>query len=988
MPTPASLLVEHIIDFLLAQASLLASDPPATPADLTPSSARPTAENDGLEDADAVALPETVPEEEVLQEALDAMRAIMAERSDLSHRERFQLALLLARHVPVFRYVLRAPEQLMTTAERLQIDAAERPRFTRQYSQPQAKIDAARKIGEELLEQGVVEPCTSNWNSPVLLVPKKDGTWRFAIDYRRVNAVTDMDPAAIPNAKLTLHTLGGNRWFTCCDLLSSFWQQPLHPDDRHYTAFSLPGLGQLQWTVVPMGLKNSPQVQQRTMERILRGLDADHTMCYIDDVVVATRTFQEHLVSLDLMFRRLEAAGLVLKFRKCEIARPSIAYLGHLLSAEGLRKDPRLTEKIKSLPPPKSVLEVRAFLGMVGYYRDFVAHFTELALPLTDLSSPKKTFEWGAAAQQAFELLKLAMVGPQVLALPDWGRRFILATDASDCGIGGVLAQEDADARQRPILFVSRKLLPAETRYTTTEREALAVVTCVNKLRHYLLGRRFTLLTDHDALVHLFGENAPAPVGSSGEPRRSARLVRWALLLSSYEFDAVHVPGIRMAVPDYLSRYADNGADTASRVADIAAFFAHPWLGAWDLTRRHMFLVKEQGPEFLRSLQEADPMLEALLTAARGNLAAAMHKLLALYNSMRPADKQAAHVPHRWRGIDLGRLTLSTQGILLYTPEEAESDGVAQARRCLVVPQPLRRLILEEKHDGNHAGHSGVKRTLARVGAKYWWPGMAEEVADYVGSCLKCLRIKPMRGRWTNGLSQPLPVVFRPFERVSVDVLTVQEGGAKYKYVLVMLDHGTRFLEAAPLRTKTAEEIAETIYLRLFERYGPVVTLLSDNGGEFTADICRALYRAMGARHVATSPYHPETNGATERLNSTLLPYLRSFAEHDPDHWFRYLGAAQFAYNTSFQTSLAATPYFLLYGRDPVDAVDQTVEALLGEEQPLPTLDEWSQRLEMARHLAQRHLIAVQEANAARQNRNRHEAADIQENAWVYLKHR
>jgi hypothetical protein len=144
----------------------------------------------------------------------------------------------------------------------------------------------------------------------------------------------------------------------------------------------------------------------------------------------------------------------------------------------------------------------------------------------------------------------------------------------------------------------------------------------------------------------------------------------------------------------------------------------------------------------------------------------------------------------------------------------------------------------------------------------------------------------------------------------------------------------------------------------------------------------------MGVRHVATSPYHPETNGATERLNSTLLPYLRSFAEHDPDHWFWYLGAAQFAYNTSFQTSLAATPYFLLYGRDPVDTVDQTVEALLGEDQPQPTLDQWSQRLETARHLAQRHLIAVQEASAARQNRSRHEAVDIQEGAWVFVKHR
>ncbi len=978
----AAQLVEEIIDFLLSEAEGLRVDCPAAPSLSTPAIS-PMSECDGLDDADAVALPETVPEEEVLREALQAMQEVMSKRLDLTRSERFQLVLLLARHVPVFRYVLRPPEQLVTTAERLHIDSSEQPRFTRQYPQPQAKIEAARKIGSELLQQGVVEPCTSNWNSPVLLVPKKDGTWRFAIDYRRVNAVTEMDPAAIPNPKLTLHTLGGNKWFTCCDLLSSFWQQPLHPEDRHYTAFSLPELGQLQWTVVPMGLKNSPQVQQRTMERILRGLNPERVLCYIDDVVVASPTFQEHLVMLDLMFRRLEAAGLVLKFRKCEIARPAIVYLGHILSADGLGKDPRLVQKVTEFPIPRSALEVRGFLGLTGYYRDFVPHFTEMALPLTELSSVKKTFEWTGEAQLAFNNLQKAMASPQVLALPDWNRHFILATDASDRGIGGVLAQNDDQGRQRPILFVSRKLMPAETRYSTTEREALAVVTCVTKLRHYLLGRRFTLLTDHDALVHLLGENAPAPVGPSGEPRRSARLVRWSLLMSQYEFDAIHVPGNRMAVPDYLSRYAGGMSDPESD-AKIAQHFAHPWLGAWDLSAKHVFLNREQGPEFLRTLQQEDPLLEALITGARPDgRAAATRKLLAIYNSSRPADQQVSSVPSRWRGIDWERLKLSREGVLLYEEREEETGKV---RRCLVVPPQLRRLIMEEKHDGNHAGHAGTKRTVARIAEKYWWPAMADEVASYVGSCLKCLRIKPTRGRWTNGLMQPLPVVFQPFERVSVDILTVQENGNRFKHVLVMLDHATRFLEVAPLRTKTAEEVAEVIYTRLFERYGPVVALLSDRGGEFTADICHALYRTMGARHVATSPYHPQTNGANERVNSTFLPYLRAFAEHDPDHWFEYLGAAQYAYNTSYQTSLAATPFFLMYGRDPVDTVDQTMEELLGEDAERPTAELWSYRLEAARFLAQQHLIATQEANAARVNRNRHEAEDIQEHSWVFLK--
>lgn len=284
-----------------------------------PTSAETNREQDLMEDIEHLLLPETIPELQVLEEA-QIMLAELLQRTDL---ERLKLMLLLCRHLPVFRYVLRPAEQLLTEPARIHIPSDTKPRFVRQYLQPQAKTAAAEQIAMDLLKQRVIEPATSPWNSPVLLVPKKDGTWRFAIDYRRVNTVTLMDPATVPHAQQSLAQLGGNRFFTSCDLLSAFWQQPLHPQDRQFTAFQVQGLGQLQWCVMPMGMRNSSQTQQRVMEQLLVGIDPKHVLCYIDDLIIATPTLQEHFELLDLVFCRLEAVGMVLKLSKC-----SFAFLG------------------------------------------------------------------------------------------------------------------------------------------------------------------------------------------------------------------------------------------------------------------------------------------------------------------------------------------------------------------------------------------------------------------------------------------------------------------------------------------------------------------------------------------------------------------------------------------------------------------------------------------------------------------------------------
>jgi transposase InsO family protein len=986
-PTPLTRtgeLVEEIAALLVATSKALETN--EMPSDKTEhAAATPAASpDDGLDDADTVALPETVPEERVLEDALAALKTVWIDRADLTPQQRLQFMLLMARHIPVFRYVLRPPEQLLTPAERLRIDQNVRPQFTRQYPMPQSRLEEARRIAAELLDQGVVERASSDWNSPVLLVPKKDGTWRFAVDFRRVNKYTNMDPATIPNAKLHLHALGGNNFFTCLDLLSSFWQQPLHPDDRHYTAFSMPGVGQLQWTVLPMGMRNSSQTQQKAMEDLVRGLDPDHVMCYIDDIIIATPDFEQHLILIDLLFRRLEAAGLALKFTKCELLRPSAHYLGHIISADGVAKDPRIVAKLCELPTPTNVAELRAFLGVANYYRDYIPNYSDMTTPLTDQVSPKQPWSWTTVHQRAFEATKAAMQASQLLAYPNWDEKFVLATDASDRGIGGVLAQADGQGGFRPIMFLSRKLSPAESRYCTTEREALAIVTCVSKCRHYLFGRRFLLLTDHNALVHIFGDNAASPVTATGELRHGAKLTRWALQLNTYTYDVQHVEGKRMVVPDYLSRYANASGDEWS--AEVTSWFAHPWRGAWDLSHR-VFLVTPQDTwtaDYLQTLQRQDPVLEAIRSGCNGDPERAERKLTALYNAERATSQQVERRPAHWLGIRIEDFVVQENGLLMRVHVD-ETTG--ERREQLVVPPQLRRILLEEKHE-THAGHPGAKRTLERLQPRYWWPGMSSDVDAHVAACEKCLRIKPARGRWTNGPLQPLPLAYQPFSRVSVDMVTVAKNNNRYKHILVMVDHATRYLEAVALKTLTEEEVGTAIYHQLFQRYGPVAVLLSDRGKQFTEFAAQSLFRVMGVRHVTTAPYHPETNGLNERTNSTIVSYLRAFAEGDLEHWWKYLGAAAYAYNTAFQSSTRATPYFLMFGRDPVDSIDLLFDAVCVPKKHNIELADWVAKINEARHVAQQHLAVTQAEMAARVNKNRRPATEIEEGALVYYKPR
>lgn len=395
---------------------------------------------------------------------------------------------------------------------------------------------------DQMLKLGVIEKSTSGWSSPVLMVPKKDGTFRFCVDFRKLNSVTEKDAYPLPYISSILTKLGGSRYLSSMDIKSAFWQIKLDETSKPYTAFTIPGRGLFQWTRMPFGLHNAPATFQRLVDTVFGPELEPYVFVYLDDIILATPTFEKHLEVLSEIFRRLNAAGLTLKENKCVFCRSELKFLGYVINRQGILVDPSKVEAIVNLPRPKTVTEVRRIIGMIGWYRRFVDGFSDLIAPLTRLLRKGKRFEWDESCEKSFQRIKDALVSAPILTSPNFEHPFYVQTDASAYGVGCVLTQR-YDGREHVICYLSRTLSRSEANYSSTERELLAVLYSIEKLRCYLEGYKFYVITDCHSLVWL--NNLKNPQG---------RLARWALRLQQFDYEVVHRKGKDNIVPDTLSR--------------------------------------------------------------------------------------------------------------------------------------------------------------------------------------------------------------------------------------------------------------------------------------------------------------------------------------------------------------------------------------------------------------------------------------------------
>lgn len=398
---------------------------------------------------------------------------------------------------------------------------------------------------QDMLKQDVIETSYSSWRSPVLLVKKPTGKNRLCLDSRQLNKVTKTDSYPLPRINSILDSLKNAHYLSTVDLKSAFWQIPLEEASKEKTAFGLPGRGLFQFKVMPFGLVNASQTQQRLMDKLFPPEFDGKIFSYLDDIVICNETFDEHLSSLKWVENQLKYAGLTVNLEKCHFARPSLKYLGYIVDKYGLRTDPDKVSAILDYPRPNTFTELKRFIGLASWYRRFVENFAIVAAPLHDLTKGGKKgrlITWNKEAERAFTNLKTALTTTPVLSCPDFTREFKIQCDASNKGVGAVLIQ-DIDGIEKPIAYISRKLSERETRYSTSERELLSVIYAVEQFRPYVEGCHFKIITDHSALQWLYKTKDP-----------HGRLARWAMRLQPFDYEIIYRKGKENLVPDALSR--------------------------------------------------------------------------------------------------------------------------------------------------------------------------------------------------------------------------------------------------------------------------------------------------------------------------------------------------------------------------------------------------------------------------------------------------
>ena len=425
---------------------------------------------------------------------------------------------------------------------------SEEPVRLKPYPIPFSLTNAVKEELDQMLELDVIEKTNSAYASPIILVKKKDGTYRFCTDYRKLNQIVVYDAQPIPNIDELLSKLSGANFFTKIDLCKGYWQIPIDESSRDATAFITPD-GLYRWKVMPFGIVSAPAVFSRMMRPLLKNLGSVKN--YIDDILIYTETWKEHVEMVETVLKRLRNGKLTAKPSKCLIGFKTLEFLGHTVGNGKIGPEENKVKKIMAVSKPRNKKELRSFLGLVGYYRKFIENFSEIAAPLTDMTKKRqsKTLQWTEETTASFEMLKEKMSSAPVLKLPKLEEQFIIRTDASGSGLGAVLMQE-SEGELFPVMYVSRKLKERETNYAIVEQECLAIVWAIGKFTQYVYGTDFILETDHKALTWLHQTRFD-----------NARVMRWALALQPYRFVCRSIHGRDNWCADLLSRCGDSGND-------------------------------------------------------------------------------------------------------------------------------------------------------------------------------------------------------------------------------------------------------------------------------------------------------------------------------------------------------------------------------------------------------------------------------------------
>ena len=742
---------------------------------------------------------------------------------------------------------------------------------------PIKTADLKRQL-QSWIKGDIIEPSLSEWNSPLVPVAKKNtDVLRWCVDYRRLNEVTIKDTFPLPNINDNLNKLAGAKYYTSLDALGAYHSIKIHPESREYTAFCCPE-GSYMYKKMPFGMSNSACAYSRLIHMALSTLGAqDFALAYLDDILVYSKTIEEHVIHLQKILELHTKFGLKLNLKKCHIFRTEIDYLGHKVSPAGIHMCDKHVEKILDWEKPKTGKALKSYLGFTGYYRQFIKGYGNLTANLCNIKNTKEKIDWTPEMTENFEKLKQCFKDKPVRGYPDFysSHPFILDVDWSSNAVGAVLSQLQGDPPREVFLAcAAKKNNEAESNYPSWKGEMLGVIVGIKKFEHLLMSKQFILRTDANAIKYL-----------STMKNNRGIFGRWQMYLAEFDFSVVHRPGIQHLTADALSRRTDI-TDTSTEE-----------LSAIENRVFRKFTVIEKAE--VARLSQTDPVLNQVIALVREKRKPDSKER----DSMRTDVKKY---------MQLFECLTETKGILYLQPPTVNGRKT-KARVCL--PQKLQKTAFLSAH----SGHMGMSKTFDLLKENVYFPDMHSFVVMHVRNCVECIAKGTSYGKETHKPYRPFYAAFNSLLFVDTVGPITPAGlfeGNKCLHILTIQDACTRFLVATPIPDLTTKTISQALITHWIHRFSVPSRIHSDNGSSFCSNLMKDTFKHFDIEKTTTPVYSPQSN-RVERAHRVIGDLIRSNQKYPTEKWVEKLQIAVYTYNTTVNRLTGFAPLHALTGQKP-----------------------------------------------------------------------
>ena len=775
------------------------------------------------------------------------------------------------------------------------------------YTLPLKHYDWVRKEIETLEKAGVIQRSLSPWASPVIVVPKKSAPdepprRRLCVDYRRVNSLQQevekgnkskgcLSLYPLPKIDEMFAKLNGAKMFSTIDLRSGYYHIGLTKESRAKSAFVVP-MGKWEFSRTPFGLSQAPAYFQLLINKVLMDC-GEYAMGYLDDIIIFSKSEEEHLKHVESIFRRLEHFGLKMKREKCAFFKKHIQYLGHLISEEGFKPLPEKLESIRKMPAPKNAKEVKQFLGLIGYYRKFVPRFADMSKPLTCLTRHDEPFIWTERCEKSFNNLRVMLMQHPILKYPDPTKPYVLFTDASKIGWSGVLTQYysegENDARPRffPVCYVSGLFRGSQVNWAALTKEAYAIYMSIKKLTFYVTNSDLTVRSDHLPLKKFLEKTT-----------MNAKVNNWAVELEQFKIKLEWIQGTKNTLADSLSRLLDMTPDAKLEPEPEGQEFGTVCFEELPAADTHSLMIETV--EVLQMETPPENGKEITLPLKRKQMI-----------TLQKRDEECRNIMKKLKSDkNMEKIYMNDNGCLVrFWPEEDVTY------KCTVVPKVLRDPLMMLCHNKN--GHNGYRRSYMALKRQYYWPNMKKDVTQHCKNCEECMLQNQANTDMPFGhfAAPEGPMQFICMDLVGPISPVTSRGN---RFILTVVDMLTGYTIAVPIPDKSAESICKAYVNNVYSIFGGSTRMLTDNGTEFRNKTMDEVCSKLGIKRIYSPVYTPQSNGKLEGYHRFFKACISKQIRGNEMEWDELVPMASAAYNFFPCQSSKESPFVLMFGRDPI----------------------------------------------------------------------